>query len=82
MERVTTKKDWNMNLTERTCGDCDSKFDLIKDKYFHKKLSKTKRVVEIVIKTIIPTIVNKRIFETKLICESCNRNDKIKNLGI
>jgi hypothetical protein len=82
MERVTTKKDWNMNLTERTCGDCDSKFDLIKDKYFHKKLSKTKRVVEIVIKTIIPTIVNKRIFETKLICEACNRDNKIKEIGI
>lgn len=71
-----------MRLTIRTCGDCNSKFDLIEDKYFHKRLSKTKRVLEIVIKTIIPTIVNKKIFETKLICESCNRNNKIKGLGI
>jgi hypothetical protein len=71
-----------MRLTTRTCGDCNSKFDLIEDKYFHKKLSKTKRVLEIVIKTIIPTIMNKKIFETKLICESCNRNNKIKGLGI
>lgn len=71
-----------MRLTIRTCVDCNSKFDLIEDKYFHKKLSKTKRVLEIVIKTIIPIIMNKKIFETKLICESCNRNNKIKGLGI
>lgn len=71
-----------MKLTERTCNDCGSKLDLIEDKYFHKKLSKTKRVVEIIIKTIIPTMMKERIFETKLICESCNRDNKIKRLGI
>ena len=71
-----------MKLTTRTCNDCGYKFDLIENKYFHKKLSKTKRVVEIVIKTIIPTMMKERIFETKIICEACNRNDKIKEIGI
>jgi hypothetical protein len=75
-------KEYWLMLSERICKDCGSKFDLIKDKYFHKKLSKTKRVLEIVIKTIIPTIREKQIFDRKIICESCNRNDKIKNLGL
>lgn len=71
-----------MRLTIRTCSDCSSKFDLIEDKYFYKKQSKFKSLLEISIKTIIFTIRNKRIFEQKLICEACNRNDKIKGLGI
>ena len=71
-----------MRLTIRTCSDCSSKFDLIEDKYFYKKQSRLKNLLEISIKTIIFTIHNKRIFEQKLICEACNRNDKIKGLGI
>lgn len=63
-----------MKLTTRTCNDCGYKFDLIEDKYFHKKLSKTKRVVEIVIKGE----------PTK--CENCekqlNRESKLKEIGI
>ena len=73
-----------MRLTTRTCSDCSSKFDLIEDKYFYKKQSRLKNLLEISIKNIIFTIRNKRIFlfEQKLICESCNRENKIKNLGI
>ena len=71
-----------MILTTRTCNDCGSKFDLIEDKYFYKKPSKFKQTIEIVIKSMIPTIMNQTLFEKKLICEVCNRNDKLKNLGV
>jgi len=36
------KEYMRLMLSERICKDCGSKFDLIKDKYFHKKLSKKK----------------------------------------
>jgi hypothetical protein len=71
-----------MKLTIRACQDCGSKFDLIEDKYFYKRPSKLKMMMEITIKTLIPTIMNKRVFDPKLICESCNRNDKLKDLGV
>lgn len=71
-----------MKLTTRTCNDCGSKFDLIKDKYFLKRPNKFKKTIEIVIKVIVPILMKTTIFETKIICEMCNRNNKLKNLGI
>jgi hypothetical protein len=71
-----------MRLTERNCNDCGDKFDLIKDKYFLKKPNRFKQTIEIIIKVIVPTLMRNTIFETKLICEACNRNDKLKNLGV
>ena len=71
-----------MKLTTRTCNDCGSKFDLIEDKYFLKKPNKFIQTIEIIVKSMIPTIMNKSLFETKLICEFCNRNNKLKNLGV
>ena len=71
-----------MKLTTRTCNDCGSKFDLIKDKYFLKKPNRFKQTIEIVIKVIVPTLIRNTIFETKIICEACNRDDKIKEIGI
>lgn len=65
-------------LTTRTCNDCGDKFDLIENKYFLKKPNRFKRTIEIVIKVIVPNT----IFETKFICEMCNRNNKLKNLGV
>jgi hypothetical protein len=44
-----------MKLTIRACQDCGSKFDLIEDKYFYKRPSKLKMMMEITIKTLIPT---------------------------
>ena len=71
-----------MKLTTRTCNDCGSKFDLIENKYFFKKSNKFKQAIEIIVKSMIPTIINQPIFERKLICEVCNRNDTLKNLGV
>lgn len=69
-----------MRLTERNCNDCG--FDLIGNKCFLKKPNRFKQTIEIIIKVIVPTLMRNTIFETKLICESCNRNSKLKNLGI
>lgn len=69
-------------LTTRKCNDCGDEFDLIADKYFLKKPNRFKRTIEIVIKVIVPVLMRNTIFETKLICEMCNRNNKLKNLGI
>ena len=69
-------------LTTRTCNDCGDKFDLIENKYFLKKPNRFKRTIEIVIKVIVPTLMRNTIFETKLICESCNRKIKLKEIGI
>lgn len=73
-------------LTTRKCNDCGDEFDLIADKYFLKKPNRFKRTIGIVIKAIIPNTINllkhEYKFETKLICEMCNRNNKLKNLGI
>jgi len=69
-------------LTTRKCNDCGDEFDLIKDKYFLKKPNILKRTIEIVIKVIVPVLMRNTIFETKLICEMCNRNNKLKNLGV
>lgn len=69
-------------LTTRKCNDCGDEFDLIADKYFLKKPNRFKRTIEIVIKVIVPILMRNTIFETKLICEMCNRNNKLKNLGV
>lgn len=69
-------------LDVRKCGDCGQKIWLIKDKHFLKNTSKFKQTIEIVIKVIISTLMNNSIFTRKIICEMCNRNDKIKNLGV
>jgi hypothetical protein len=69
-------------LDIRKCEDCGQKIWLLKDKHFLKNPSKFKQTIEIIIKVIIPTIMNKTIFTRKIICEMCNRNDKIKKLGV
>lgn len=69
-------------LTTRKCNDCGDEFDLIENKYFLKKPNRFKRTIEIVIKVIVPVLMRNTIFETKLICEMCNRNNKLKNIGI
>lgn len=69
-------------LTTRKCNDCGDEFDLIENKYFLKKPNRFKRTIEIVIKVIVPVLMRNTIFETKLICEMCNRNNKLKNLGV
>jgi uncharacterized protein YbaR (Trm112 family) len=68
-----------MRLTERTCPDCQSKFDLIKDKYFVKKKSKFITVINVILRCIVVT-ADLKIGESKLICETCNRDNKIKKL--
>jgi uncharacterized protein YbaR (Trm112 family) len=68
-----------MRLTERTCPDCQSKFDLIKDKYFVKKTSKFITVINVILRCIVVT-ADLKIGESKLICETCNRDNKIKKL--
>ena len=68
-----------MRLTERTCQDCQSKFDLVKDKYFVKKPSTFVTVINVILRCIIVT-GDVTIGESKLICETCNRDNKIKNL--
>jgi hypothetical protein len=68
-----------MRLTERTCQDCQSKFDLIKDKYFVKKPSTFVTIINVILRCIIVT-GDVNIGGCKLICETCNRDNKIKNL--
>lgn len=68
-----------MNLTERTCPECQSDFDLIKDKYFVKKPSRFVNIINIILRCIIVT-GDVTIGGSKLICETCNRDNKIKNL--
>jgi hypothetical protein len=67
-----------MILTERNCGQCDSKFDLIKDKYFVKKPSKFISVINIILRCIVVT--SDLTISSKLICETCNRDNKIKKV--
>jgi hypothetical protein len=68
-----------MNLYQRTCRDCDCKFDLSKDKYWVKPRSKFNLVINALVNIIIFTSqIN--IGESKLICESCHRNLKLKKL--
>ena len=68
-----------LKWSERTCADCQSKFDLIKDKYFIKKPSMFITTLNVILKCIIVTS-DLTIGKSKLICESCNRDIKIKNL--
>ena len=68
-----------MRLTERTCPDCQSKFDLIKDKYFVKKSSTFVTTINVILRCIIVT-GDVSIGGSKLICETCNRDNKIKRL--
>ena len=68
-----------MRLTERTCADCQSKFDLIKDKYFIKRPSTFVTVINVILKFIVVTS-DLTIGGYKMICESCNRDNKIKKL--
>lgn len=71
-----------MILTERKCNDCGDKFDLMGSKCFLKKPNRFKQTIEIVIKVIVPPFMRVTIFKTKLICEMCNRNNKLKSLGV
>ena len=64
---------------ERTCTDCQSKFDLIEDKYFIKKPSMFITALNVILKCIIVT-ADVTLGKSKLICEACNRDIKIKNL--
>ena len=69
-----------MRLTERLCPDCHSKFDLIKDKYFVKKPSRFVTIVNILIHVILRPTGDLTIGDSKLICEACHREDKIKKI--
>jgi hypothetical protein len=69
----------SMRITERTCPDCQSKFDLVKDKYFVKKPSKLVTIINVILRCIIFT-TKVTIGDSKLICETCNRDNKIKKL--
>ena len=68
-----------LKWSERTCTDCQSKFDLIKDKYFIKKPSMFITTLNVILKCITLTS-DLTIGKSKLICEACNRDIKIKNL--
>ena len=68
-----------MDLTERTCPDCYSEFDLIKDKYFVKKPSRFVIIVNVILRYIIFT-TKVTIGDSKLICEACHREDKLKRI--
>lgn len=68
-----------MRLTERICPDCDSKFDLVKDKYFVKPPSRFITIVNIIIRCVIFTS-DVTVGGYKMICEACHREDKIKKI--
>jgi hypothetical protein len=68
-----------MRLTERNCGQCYSRFDLIKDKYFVKKPSAFVTVINVILRCIVVT-GDLTVGESKLICETCNRDNKIKKI--
>lgn len=68
-----------MNLTRRTCPECQSDFDLMKDKYFVKKPSRFVNTINIILRCIIVT-GDVTIGGSKLICEACHREDKIKKI--
>ena len=74
-----SKKCPPLKCSERTCTDCQSKFDLIKDKYFIKKPSMFITTLNLILKCVIVTS-DLTIGKSKLICEACNRDIKIKNL--
>jgi hypothetical protein len=70
-----------MILTTRQCHQCDSKFDVIEDKYFTKRNNEK---LFTVLNIIFAPVLRGSYFKPKtvLICEGCHRNDKIKKLGI
>lgn len=69
----------DMSLYLRNCHECSSVLDLSKDKFFIKPKSKFISILDIVVNTIIFTTPI-RIAEDKLICESCNRDLKLKKV--
>jgi hypothetical protein len=69
----------DMRLTERTCPECQSKFDLIKDKYFVISPSRFITTINIILRCIVVT-GDLKIGGYKMICETCNRDNKIKKL--
>jgi hypothetical protein len=68
-----------MRLTERICPQCQSKFDLVKDKYFVIAPSKFITTINIILKCIVVT-TDLKIGGYKMVCETCNRDNKIKKL--
>lgn len=68
-----------MKLTQRTCDICKSNFDLLEDKYFVKKPSRTITILNIVLRCLVVT-ANISFGDHTLICESCHRDRRIKKL--
>ncbi len=67
-----------MNLTTRNCPVCDSKFDIINDKYFTKVNNEKLFMILNVI--LYPALRGSLTPKVKLICEACHREDKIKKI--
>jgi len=68
-----------MRLTERTCTDCKVKFDLLQDKYYTKP--KTNWLL-FTLYVLVPMVKQNwnNIFGTKLVCEKCHRDSKLKSI--
>ena len=68
-----------MNLATRKCYQCDSKFDIINDKYFTKRNNETLFMILNVI--LYPALRGSYLTpKVRLICEACHREDKIKKI--
>jgi hypothetical protein len=70
-----------VRLTTRNCDQCDSELDIAEDKYFTKRKNQN---LFMILNVILYPALRGSYFKPKvrLICEACNRNNKIKNLGI
>jgi hypothetical protein len=68
-----------MNLTTRNCYDCDSEFDVINDNYFTKRNNEKLFMILNVI--LYPALRGSYLKpKVRLICEACNRQDKLKKI--
>lgn len=68
-----------MILTTRDCDQCDSKFDVIEDKYFTKR--KNEKLFMILNVILYPVLRGSYLKpKVKLICEACHRQDKLKKI--
>ncbi len=68
-----------MILTTRQCHQCDSKFDVIEDKYFTKR--KNEKLFRILNVILYPALRGSYLKpKVRLICEACHRQDKLKKI--